>query len=147
MTTIHLFSLKSQRDDLLWVTGTSHYVMMATINSTVVFMVALKVCVRLCVCAPDVRSGVDSGVSRRTLWNTGPIVDDVFEAARLPVLVQLLSLRTLVVEVLDSKTTKTHMYHMCLHQCMQFTVCTCVLNIIQVKLKNSSYYQPGRMRS
>lgn len=54
----------------------------------------------------DIRSGVDSGVSRRTLLNTGPVVDDVFGAARLPVLVQLLSLLTLIVELLDLKTRK-----------------------------------------
>lgn len=58
----------------------------------------------MCVCVSDVRSGVDSGVSRRALWNTGPVVDDVFIAAHLSVLVQLLSLLTLVVELLDLKT-------------------------------------------
>ncbi len=67
---------------------------------------------------PDVHSGVDSGISRGTLRNTGPIVDDVFIAARLPILVQHLSLLTLVVELLDLKTRKSHMKHMCLHQCM-----------------------------
>ena len=39
------------------------------------------------VCVSDVRGGVDGGVSRRTLWDTGPVVDDVFVAAQLPVLV------------------------------------------------------------
>lgn len=34
----------------------------------------------MCERKSDVRSGVDSGVSRGTLWNTGAIVDDVFIA-------------------------------------------------------------------
>lgn len=94
--------------------------------------------------ASDVRSGVDSGVSRRTLWNTGPVMNDVFVAAQLPVLVQLLSLLTLVVELLNLKRRRTHVY-VCLHQCM--TVSTFVPNITCINLKNSSYYEPGKRRS
>lgn len=62
-------------------------------------------------CVPDVRSGVYSGVPRRTLWNTGSVVDDVFITAWLPVLVQLFSLLTLVVELLELKRRekKQHM--------------------------------------
>lgn len=56
-------------------------------------------------CEADVRSGIYSAVSRRTLLNTGPVVDDVFIAACLSVLVLFLGLLTLVVEFLDSKTT------------------------------------------
>lgn len=73
----------------------------------------------------DIRGGVDSSVSRRTLWNTGPIVDDIFVTARLPVLVQLLSLLTLVVELLDLKTYKTHVFTLayvvyCVYICAKY---------------------------
>lgn len=79
---------------------------MTSINNTAVFMVAFKVCV----CVPDVRSGVYSGVARRTLGYTGSIVDDVLIAARLSVLVQLFRLLTLVVELLELKTRKQNIY-------------------------------------
>ena len=107
-----------------FVVGYGHiydHVMMTSINNTAVFVVALKVSECMCVCGrkSDVRSGVDSGVSRGTLWNTGTIVDDVFIAGRLPVLVQLLSLPTLVVELLDSQEKHvwyTYIYtSVCLH--------------------------------
>lgn len=54
-------------------------------------------------CQPDVRSGIYTGISGRALWDTGSIVDDVFMAARVPVLVLFPSLLTLVVEVLSIK--------------------------------------------
>lgn len=85
--------------------------MMATINNTVMLMVASAVCV------PDVRSGVYSGVSRRTLWNTGSVVDDVFIAACLPVRVQFLSLLALVVEFLNGEA-RLKVYKSCMFKCM-----------------------------
>lgn len=65
-------------------------------------------CVRVFVCQPDVRSGIYTGISGRALWDTGSIVDDVFMAARVPVLVLFPSLLTLVVEVLDMKISTTN---------------------------------------
>lgn len=52
-------------------------------------------------CQPDVRSRIYTGISGRALWDTGSAVDDVFMAARVPVLVLFPSLLTLVVEVLS----------------------------------------------
>lgn len=60
-------------------------------------MVAFEVCKRY------VHGGVQGGVSGRTLWNTGPFMDDVLNAARLPVLVLFLCQRALVVELLKAK--------------------------------------------
>lgn len=51
----------------------------------------------------DVRSGIYTGISGWALWDTGAVVDDVFMAARVPVLVLFPSLLTLVVEVLSIK--------------------------------------------
>lgn len=63
----------------------------------------VRACVRVCVYVSDVHSGVYSGVSRRTLWNTGSVVNDIFMAAWISILVHLLCLLTLVMEFLQQK--------------------------------------------
>lgn len=84
----------------------SNDVTMTTINNTVVFIVAFKVCVCVWECVQDVRCGVYGGEARRTLRYAGSVVNDVLVAARLSVLIQLFQLLTLVVELLKLKRRK-----------------------------------------